>query len=96
MTVLANKANMVKILVGEKMQITATELKNRLGRYLDAAETAPVIVEKSGRIKSVLISNEMYENFLAYEDAYWAEKAKSAEREGYLGNNASEELLKGD
>ena len=75
------------------MLITATELKNRLGRYLDAAETSPVIVEKSGRKKSVLISNEMYEKFLAYEDAYWASKAKIAEEEGYLGKETSEALL---
>ena len=78
-----------------KMQITATELKNRLGRYLDAAETNPVFVKKSGRKKSVLISNAMYEKFLAYEDAYWASKAKIAEDEGYLGDKASEELLRG-
>ena len=72
------------------MQITATELKNRLGQYLDVAETDPVIVEKSGRVKSVLISNAMYEKFLAYEDAYWASKALLAEDEGYLGAEASE------
>jgi prevent-host-death family protein len=77
------------------MQITATELKNRLGRYLDVAETSPVFVKKSGRNKSVLISNAMYEKFLAYEDAYWASKAKIAEDEGYLGNKASKELLGG-
>lgn len=76
------------------MNVTATELKNRLGQYLDAAETAPVVVEKSGRVKSVLISNAMYEKFLAYEDAYWAAKAKQAEKEGYLGKKASEDLLK--
>ena len=78
------------------MNVTATELKNRLGQYLDAAETDPVIVEKSGRIKSVLISNAMYEQFLSYEDAYWAAKAKQAEEEGYLGAKATEELLKGN
>ena len=77
------------------MHITATELKNRLGRYLDVAETNPVFVKKSGRNKSVLISNAMYEKFMAYEDAYWASKAKTAEVEGYLGEKASEELLRG-
>ena len=77
------------------MQITATELKNRLGRYLDVAETSPVFVQKSGRKKSVLISNAMYEKLLAYEDAYWASKAKAAEDEGYLGVEASEKLLRG-
>ena len=77
------------------MHVTATELKNRLGRYLDVAETNPVFVKKSGRNKSVLISNAMYEKFLAYEDAYWASKAKIAEDEGYLGAEASDELLRG-
>jgi antitoxin Phd len=74
--------------------VSATELKNRLGLYLDISETAPVIIQKSGRVKSVLISNSMYEEFLAYEDAYWAAKAKAAEEQGYLGAKASEELLK--
>jgi len=78
------------------MQVTATELKNRLGQYLDMAETDPVIVKKSGRVKSVLISNAMYEKFLSYEDAYWADKAKRAEEEGYLGAKASADLLKGN
>ncbi len=61
------------------MQVTATELKNRLGQYLDAAETDPVSVEKSGRIKSVLISNTMYEKFLKYEDAYCGQLARKGE-----------------
>jgi len=78
------------------MQITATELKNRLGQYLDVAETDPVIVKKSGRIKSVLISNATYEKFLTYEDAYWATKAKIAEKEGYLGAQASGDFLMGN
>jgi len=78
------------------MQVTATEFKNRLGRYLDLAETDPVVVEKSGRVKSVLISNSMYEKFLAYEDAYWANKASQAEEEGYLGTEASADIFAGN
>ncbi|MFW6227794.1 MAG: type II toxin-antitoxin system prevent-host-death family antitoxin [Bacteroidota bacterium] len=76
------------------MNITATELKIRLGKYLDASETGPVIVEKSGRPKSVLISNATYEKFLAYEDAYWATKAEIAEKEGYLSAEESETLIR--
>ena len=52
------------------MNISATELKNRLGRYLDRAETEPIIIEKSGRAKSVLISHTMFEKLMALEDAY--------------------------
>jgi prevent-host-death family protein len=75
------------------MDVTATELKNRLGRYLDMAETVPVIVQKSGRAKSVIISKEMYERLLQIEDAYWAQKAREAEEEGYLGESETERLL---
>jgi prevent-host-death family protein len=76
------------------INITATEFKNRLGKYLDMAETDPIFVNKSGRPKSVLISDEMYEKFLAMEDAYWAQKALGAEAEGYLGEKASERALR--
>ena len=76
------------------VNITATELKNRLGRYLDMAETNPVLVEKSGRPKSVLISHEMYKQFIAFEDAYWAQKAIDAEAEGYLGEKTTGKTLK--
>ena len=67
------------------MQITATEFKNRLGQYLDVAETSPVIVKKSGRIKSVLISNAMYEKFLAYEDAFWGLRSTNSRKRRLFG-----------
>ena len=75
------------------MDITATELKNRLGRYLDTAERMPVIIKKSGRAKSVIISHRMYERFLKFEDAYWAQKVREAEEEGYLGEAETKRLL---
>jgi antitoxin Phd len=76
------------------MNINATEFKSRLGKYLDAAETNPVIIEKSGRVKSVLISHNMYKKFLALEDAYWAQLAKDAEAEGYLGEQETKKIIK--
>ena len=48
----------------ESMQITATELKNRLGRYLDAAEQEPVRIQKSGREKAVLMSYSHYQQLV--------------------------------
>ena len=78
------------------MDITATELKNRLGRYLDTAERMPVIIKESGRAKSVIISHRMYEQFLQMEDAYWAQKAREAEEEGYLGEDKTKSLLSGN
>lgn len=76
------------------MSITSTELKKYLEQYLEQAETIPVMVEKSGQIKSVLISYELYERLIPLmEDEYWLERAKQAEAEGYFGPEVSETLL---
>jgi antitoxin Phd len=64
------------------MRVTATELKTRLGRYLDAAAREPVIVEKSGRDFVVMLSYADYERMEALEDAYWGERALKALKEG--------------
>lgn len=77
------------------MKATATEVKNRFGKYLDAAQTEPVIVEKSGRDAAVLLSYQEYERLQALEDAYWAEQAKEAEADGFLGTEATNRLLRG-
>jgi antitoxin Phd len=76
------------------MDITATELKTRLGQYLDVAETEPVFIEKSGRRKSVLMSHQMYLKLIALEDAYWGEQARNARLGGYASPREVERLLK--
>ena len=50
------------------MIVTATELKNRLGRYLDEAEVEPVMIEKSGRKKAVLMAYRQYEALTKGDD----------------------------
>lgn len=42
-------------------EITAREAKNRFGRLLDSAQSAPVCVTKKGRAVSVVMSIEQYE-----------------------------------
>jgi len=76
------------------MEITATELKNRCGKYLDISRGEPVIVGKTGRKTAVLISYEEYNRLTEMEDAYWAQKAITAEQEGYVGTEKSLSLLK--
>jgi prevent-host-death family protein len=75
------------------MDVTATELKRKLGQYLDAAERGPVMITKSGRHKSVLLSIEDYNRLVEMEDAYWAQQAKQAEAGGFLGTAETEKLL---
>ena len=73
--------------------VTATELKNHLGAYLDAAIAAPVFVQKSGREVAVLISREHYTYLQALEDHWWAQRAKHAEQQGYLGVEGTAQAL---
>jgi len=71
------------------MEATATEVKNKFGKYSDIARKEPVIVEKTGRKSIVLIAFEEYERLVQMEDAYWAEKAARAEADGYVGPEES-------
>lgn len=75
------------------MHISATELKNKLGQYLEAAVREPVIVEKSGRPASVVISYQEFQRFLELEDKLWGMRALQAKKEGYLGTEKSAKLL---
>lgn len=76
------------------MHVSSTNLKNKLGQYLEAAIKEPVIIEKSGRPTSVVISYDEYQRFLALEDKLWITEALEAEKEGYLGTKKSEEFIK--
>lgn len=75
------------------MNVTATELKNRLGQYLDAAQIEPVIIEKSGRESSVVLSKRRYDELVDLEDKLWDMKAQQAEKEGFLSDDETRQLL---
>ncbi|WP_054114280.1 type II toxin-antitoxin system Phd/YefM family antitoxin [Marinagarivorans algicola] len=75
------------------MHITATELKNRLGQYLDAAQLEPVIIEKSGRENSVVMSKRRYDELMELEDKLWDMKAQEAEKEGFMSDDETSKLL---
>ena len=55
------------------MQVTATEAKNRLGQMLEHCQREPVVIEKSGRRHSVLISAARYDELVAASKAAPAE-----------------------
>ena len=76
------------------MHVTATELQTRLDRYLEAAQAEPVIVEKSGRARNVVLSKHRYDHLCELEDKLWAMEARSAEQEGFLSDEEVRELLK--
>lgn len=75
------------------MHISATDLKNRLGQYLEAAIKEPVIVEKSGRPMSVVISYAEFQRLSEIEEQLWGLRALEAEKDGYLGVEKSSTIL---
>jgi prevent-host-death family protein len=74
--------------------VAAKEAKNHFGELLDTARREPVRIEKTGRPVAVIMSIEDYRRFEEIEDAMWAKQAKTAEKEGYLGVDEGEKLLK--
>ena len=75
------------------MNVTATELKHRLGRYLEAAQVEPVVIEKSGRVTSVVLSKRRYDQLCELEDMFWDLRAQTAEQEGFMSDSEVRELL---
>lgn len=73
--------------------VKATEMKNKLGHYLQVALVEPVVVEKTNHQVAVLMSMKEYERLTRLEDAYWGEKAKAAEAEGYLSEAETKEFM---
>lgn len=78
------------------MKITATEMKNHFGQYLEESISGPVFIEKTGRSVAVMVSVKEYERLTSLEDAYWAQKASKAENSGYIGKKESEAFLKSE
>ena len=74
--------------------MNATTVKNKFGQAMDQAQKEPVLVTKSGRDAVVILSKDEYENLLSVEDAYWSERAKTAEARGYIGTDASEAFMR--
>ena len=71
--------------------VSATEIKNRLGRYLARVAVEPVAIEKNGRPVAVLLSSEEYELLQRSDDFFWGQAARAAEAEGFL---SAEDSLK--
>lgn len=65
------------------MDVTATEAKNRLGQMLEHCQREPVVIEKSGRRHSVLISAAHYDALVAASTGVSAEPPPRTAAEFY-------------
>lgn len=73
--------------------VTSKEAKEKFGVVMDQARTQDVTITKHSRPSVVVMSIERYNQLEALEEAMWALKAKQAEKNGYLGTEASEAFI---
>ena len=76
-------------------KFTAKEAKDEFGRLIDTAQREPVQIQKKGRPVAVVVSTDEYARLEALENAWWANEAKKAQKDGSLGTEVSEKLLAG-
>jgi prevent-host-death family protein len=76
------------------LTITATEIKNAFGRFLEAVQFEPIFISRSGRTSAVMLSNAEYERLKAIEDRYWGEKAMQALEQGALEGEEAQTWFK--
>ena len=74
--------------------VSSTEIKNRLGQYLESTIGEPVLIEKAGRPVAVVVSYAEYQRLQRLEDSYWAARARIAEESGWAGVEESMKVLK--
>lgn len=75
------------------LAFAATEAKQKFGEMMDAAQSGPVVINKSGRPRAVMVSFEAYNKLQEYEDRYWAAKADEGLKSGFLGPEATMKSL---
>lgn len=69
------------------LHLAASEVKQRLGQYMESALSEPIVIEKSGRPAVVMLSIAEYDRLQAMDDAYWGERAKQAIEGGLAGTD---------
>jgi prevent-host-death family protein len=74
--------------------VSASDAKQKFGQIIDAARTAPVVINKSGKPSVVMISFERFEELQAMEDAYWIAQAEASLASGFFGAEKTAEALK--
>lgn len=82
--------------MGEKAKkdtMSASEAKNNFGELLEFARKRPVKIERNGRPVAVVLSAEEFERMEALEDAWWANQAELAMKDGFLNQDESEKFL---
>lgn len=69
--------------------IPASEMKQRFGACIEAAQVEPILIERSGRPSVVVVSVGEYQRLQRIEEAHWGTLAQQASDEGLLSDEES-------
>lgn len=74
--------------------IPASEMKQRFGACIEAAQAEPILIERSGRPSVVVMSVAEYQRLQRIEAVHWGALAQQASEEGLLSDEESAAWLK--
>lgn len=74
-------------------KVNATQAKQYFGELLNDAQQEPVAIQKHQKDFAILLSSARYQELLAFEDKCLHNLAVLAEKEGFIGVEASMNLL---
>lgn len=76
------------------IHMVAKDAKNNFGQLLTKAMREPVIVDKNGKPVAVVLSLEEFRRLEQFEDDLLALRAREALKDGFVGEEESENALK--
>jgi len=71
----------------------ATQAKTQFAEMIDQARKSPVTITRNNRPVAVVLSPEEYALLERFDDQYWGEEAKKAEKEGSLSVAESKKFM---
>lgn len=74
--------------------IPASEMKQRFGACIEAAQAEPILVERSGRPSVVVVSVTEYQRLQRIEENSWGALAQQAREDGLLSDEETAAWLK--
>jgi antitoxin Phd len=74
--------------------IPASEMKQRFGACIEAAQAEPILVQRSGRPSVVVVSVAEYQRLQRIEENSWGALAQQAKEDGLLSDEETADWLK--
>ncbi|MHB1000024.1 MAG: type II toxin-antitoxin system prevent-host-death family antitoxin [Armatimonadota bacterium] len=74
--------------------LKSKDAKNKFGEMLDKVIKEPVGITKYDREVAVLVSKERYDELISIEDEKWADRARNAALNGFIGKDKTVDFIR--